>query len=214
MHEEMQFSYAEQFIREIISTGSHISPQSSASQHTRASPSNRTKTEGLATSQPSHYETMVETQINNEAESVDSYSDVPGRSNVSELTHPSDDISNAFLHGDLDEEVYMVLPPGFQGEQAKPNQRLGWSSYFLCIEAKVSKAGLNICQRKYALDTLNDAGFLDCKPVSTPLVSDSLLSTKDGTLLSDPSSYRRLIGRLLYLMETRPDITYVVHHIT
>ncbi|XP_031106315.1 uncharacterized protein LOC116010963 [Ipomoea triloba] len=91
---------------------------------------------------------------------------------------------------------------------------LGALGYFLDIEASSSKDGMNICQRKYALDILNDAGFLDCKPIRTPMVPGSLLSPKDGTVLSDPSSYRRLIGRLLYLTATRPDITYVVHHLS
>nr|GMD47282.1 uncharacterized protein LOC109158084 [Ipomoea batatas] len=204
----------------------------------------------------------------------------------------ADDHSN--LHGDLEEEVYMVLPPGFQGN--KPNQvcklsrslydlkqssrqwnakltttilnvgfkqsnadpslftrgkdgnfvallvyvddtlvasgrvaliqelkdllnkafkikDLGVLGYFLGIETSSNEDGLNICQRKYALEVLNDASFLDCKLVRTPMVPGSLLFPKDGTLLSDPNGYRRLIGRLLYLTTTRPDITYVVHHL-
>lgn len=154
------------------------------------------------------------------------------------------DINNAFLHGDLNEEVYMVLPPGF--ESSKPNQVCGllrslyglkyasrqWNAklttallqvgfrqskadpslftkgdgdnftallvyvddilfasasidsiqtlkaflddtfkikdlgtlgYFLGIEAHMTTDGLNLCQRKYALDILQEAGFLDCK---------------------------------------------------
>ncbi|XP_019171425.1 PREDICTED: uncharacterized protein LOC109166980 [Ipomoea nil] len=88
---------------------------------------------------------------------------------------------------------------------------LGSLGYFLGMEAKISDNGLNIFQRKYALDILNDTGFLDCKPINTPMMPGSLLSSNDGTPLSDPSSYRRLIGRLLYLTATRPDITYAVH---
>ncbi|XP_019158345.1 PREDICTED: uncharacterized protein LOC109155073 [Ipomoea nil] len=82
------------------------------------------------------------------------------------------------------------------------------------MEAKISDNGLNICQRKYALDILNDTLFLDCKPINTPMMPGFLLSSNDGTPLSDPSSYQRLIGRLLYLTATRPVITYDVHHLS
>ncbi|XP_019177668.1 PREDICTED: uncharacterized protein LOC109172880 [Ipomoea nil] len=91
---------------------------------------------------------------------------------------------------------------------------LGVLGYFLGIEAKVTTAGLNLCQRKYALDILNDAGFINCKPVSTPMVPGSHLSQHDGTPLNDPGSCRHLIGRLLYLTATRPDITYAVHRLS
>ena len=40
------------------------------------------------------------------------------------------------------------------------------------------------------------------------------LTTTDGELLSDISSYRRLIGRLLYLILSRPDISFVVHQLS
>ncbi|XP_019166904.1 PREDICTED: uncharacterized protein LOC109162676 [Ipomoea nil] len=91
---------------------------------------------------------------------------------------------------------------------------LGVLGYFLGIEAKVSSAGLNLCQRKYVLDILNDTGFIDCKPVTTPMVPGSHLLQGDGVPLSDPGIYRRLIGRLLYLTATRPDITYAVHRLS
>ncbi|XP_019177847.1 PREDICTED: uncharacterized protein LOC109173041 [Ipomoea nil] len=78
----------------------------------------------------------------------------------------------------------------------------------------MSKSGLNLCQRKYALDILNEAGFTDCKAASTPIVPGHHLMHGDGVALQDVGSYRRLVGRLLYLTATRPDISYAVQQLT
>ncbi|XP_019156522.1 PREDICTED: uncharacterized protein LOC109153165 [Ipomoea nil] len=205
------------------------------------------------------------------------------------------DVNNAFLHDDLNEDVYMVLPPGFQSE--KPNQvckllrslyglkqasrqwneklssallqigfqqsktepslltkgvddnfialliyvddiiaaspsiqainavkefldaafkikDLGSISYFLGIEARKVNGGLNLCQRKFALDILDEAGFIDCKPARSPMAQGLKLTHDDVTPLPDPSSYRRLVGRMLYLTATRPDIAYYVQQLS
>ncbi|XP_019161991.1 PREDICTED: uncharacterized protein LOC109158510 [Ipomoea nil] len=91
---------------------------------------------------------------------------------------------------------------------------LGSLGYFLGIEAHISNERLNLCQRKYALDILNEAGFLSCKPVSTPMVPGHQFQKEGGTLLEDANSYRRLVGRLLCLTATRPDITYAVQQLS
>ncbi|GAA0170288.1 transmembrane signal receptor [Lithospermum erythrorhizon] len=54
-------------------------------------------------------------------------------------------------------------------------------------------------------------GLLATKPVETPLPQNHRLGDATGPLFSDPACYRRLIGRLLYLTLTRPDITYPIH---
>ncbi|KAK9749334.1 hypothetical protein RND81_02G118600 [Saponaria officinalis] len=56
--------------------------------------------------------------------------------------------------------------------------------------------------------------MLDCTPASFPLPRGLKLSTDDGLPLDDPEVYRRLIGRLLYLNMTRPDISYAVQHLS
>ncbi|XP_019172651.1 PREDICTED: uncharacterized protein LOC109168052 [Ipomoea nil] len=91
---------------------------------------------------------------------------------------------------------------------------LGVLGYFLGIEAKLDDSGLNICQRKYALDILAETGFLESKPVNTPIVPGYHLSHSDGEPLNDVNGYRRLVGRLLYLTTTRPDITYAVQQLS
>ena len=201
------------------------------------------------------------------------------------------DVKNAFLHGDLEEEVYMKLPPGHPQSQdpdmvcklhkaiygLKQSSRawyaklssvlgevgfrrsnddsslfvrigstsklvvliyvddlivtgdnveeinilknslrrkfaikdLGPLKYFLGIEMATSHKGLFLNQRKYVLDLLKDADMWDCKPASSPLDSKFQLDVSSEPLL-DVCSYQRLVGKLIYLTITRPDITYAV----
>lgn len=88
---------------------------------------------------------------------------------------------------------------------------MGVLKYFLGIEVARSKQGIVLSQRKYALEILEDSGFLRAKPTTFPVEYNSTLTQGEGKLLSDPSQYRRLVGRLIYLTITRPDIVYSVH---
>ncbi|KAG6401043.1 hypothetical protein SASPL_137888 [Salvia splendens] len=87
---------------------------------------------------------------------------------------------------------------------------LGYPKYFLGIEIARNNTGIFISQHKYALDLVSDAGLLGCKPASTPMDSIKQLQMDAGPPLDDPTAYRRLIGRLVYLCITRPDITFVL----
>ncbi|KAK3034855.1 hypothetical protein RJ639_032310 [Escallonia herrerae] len=88
---------------------------------------------------------------------------------------------------------------------------LGPLKYFLGIEAARGPRGLFLSQRKYALDILSESGLSASKPAAFPMEQNHGLALAGGPLLSDPGPYRRLIGRLVYLTITRPDICYAVH---
>lgn len=64
------------------------------------------------------------------------------------------------------------------------------------------------------MDLLKEYGFTACKPASTPMDSSIKLSKGDSELLTDNTFYRRLIGKLIYLTITRPDISYVTQQLS
>ncbi|XP_019193104.1 PREDICTED: uncharacterized protein LOC109187371 [Ipomoea nil] len=91
---------------------------------------------------------------------------------------------------------------------------LGPLNYFLGIEAFKTMDGIYLCQRKYTLDILTESGFLESKPARTPAVTGLKLNNSDGDLIDNPESYRRLVGKLLYLTNTKPDISHAVQQLS
>jgi hypothetical protein len=199
------------------------------------------------------------------------------------------DVKNAFLNGDLEEEVFMSRPPGFEerlgvdkvcrlyglkqtprawferfgravrrhgycqsqadhtmfykhskegkiailivyvddiiltgddsAELKKLKERLadefkikdlGALKYFLGMEFAKSKECIFVNQRKYVLDLLGETGMLGCKPAETPMEPNTKLQPAKTKSVVNKEQYQRLVGRLIYLSHTRPDIAFFV----
>ena len=82
--------------------------------------------------------------------------------------------------------------------------------YFLGMEVARSKEGISVTQRKYILDLLKETGMLGCKPAKTPMESMAKLDIGKESNPVDKGRYQRLVGKLIYLSHTRPDIGFSV----
>nr|GEZ21356.1 hypothetical protein [Tanacetum cinerariifolium] len=114
------------------------------------------------------------------------------------------DVKSAFLYGTIEEEVYVCQPPRFK-DPDHPDKVY-----------KVVKAlyGLHqaprACQYKYVAEILRKFGLTEGKSVSTPTDTEkSLLKDLEGEDV-DVHTYRSMIGFLMYLTSSRPDIMFAV----
>ena len=87
---------------------------------------------------------------------------------------------------------------------------LGYLHYFLGLQVLQSKEGISLSQSKYACDLLRRFHMEDCKPAPSPFQSGVKLSLTCTSPEVDATLYRQLVGSLLYLTHSRPDISFVV----
>ena len=91
---------------------------------------------------------------------------------------------------------------------------LGHLSYFLGLEITHSTDGFYITQVKYASELLSQARLIDNKTVDTLVELNAHLTPSGGKALSNPSLYIRLVGSLVHLTVTHPNISYAVHQVS
>ncbi|GKD51307.1 hypothetical protein Tco_1280283, partial [Tanacetum coccineum] len=107
---------------------------------------------------------------------------------------------SAFLYGKIEEEVYVCQTPEFEGPDF-PDRRL---------QVKQKEDGIFISKDKYVTKILKKFGFSDVKTACTPMETHTpLLKDEDGEDV-DEHLYRSMIGSLMYLTSSRPDIMFVV----
>ena len=116
-------------------------------------------------------------------------------------------VDDIIITGDNHQEIENLKE---QLKQAFEVKELGESWYFLGLEVARGKEGIFISERKYTLDLLKETGKLGCTPASTPLEPNWKNKEEEEEHLVDKGMYQRLVGKLIYLSHTRPDITYVV----
>jgi hypothetical protein len=87
---------------------------------------------------------------------------------------------------------------------------IGELSYFLGLQVNQSSAGIFISQEKYLKEMLKKFQMEDSSPVSTPMVVGCKLSKDDVSPDVDQRTYRSMIGSLLYITASCPDIMQVV----
>lgn len=91
---------------------------------------------------------------------------------------------------------------------------LGVLSYYLGIEVRQGRRGIELLQAAYAKKILEKAGMGTCNPCATPMEARLKLSKQSTSPAVDATEYRSLIGSLRYLMNTRPDMAFAVGYLS
>jgi len=87
---------------------------------------------------------------------------------------------------------------------------MGELTFFLGLQIKQSPKGIFICQTKYTKELIKKFGMEDAKAIGTPMSPTTVLDEDSNGKLVDETMYRRMIGSLLYLTASRPDIMFSV----
>ncbi|GJX20247.1 putative ribonuclease H-like domain-containing protein [Tanacetum coccineum] len=139
-----------------------------------------------------------------------------GYTQKEEIDYDEMDVKSAFLYGKIEEEVYVCQPPGFEDSNF-PNSvyKVEKALYGLyqapkACQVQQKKDGIFISQDKYVGEILKKFGFTEVKTTSTPMETQKpLIKDEDGEEV-DVHLYRSMIGSLMYLTSSRPDIMFAV----
>lgn len=83
---------------------------------------------------------------------------------------------------------------------------MGLLHFFLGLEIWQDQRGIFISQRRYVQELLQAFDMQECKPISTPMDPNQKLSAHDDAELTVASLYRKLVGSLIWLLDTRLDM--------
>ncbi|GKC67774.1 retrovirus-related pol polyprotein from transposon TNT 1-94 [Tanacetum coccineum] len=131
------------------------------------------------------------------------------------------DVKTTFLNGILRKEVYVSQPDRFVDQDNLNHvyklkkalyglKQAPRTWYDLLSKISQSPKGIFLNQSKYALKSLRKYGMESSDPVDTPMVEKSKLDEDTQGKAVDPTHYRGMIGTLMYLTASRPDLTFVV----
>ncbi|GKF76523.1 hypothetical protein Tco_0228993 [Tanacetum coccineum] len=87
---------------------------------------------------------------------------------------------------------------------------MGKLSFFFGLQISQSPRGIFLNQSKYALESLIKYGMETYDPVDTPMVEKSKLDEDPKGKVVDPTRYHGIIGTLMYLTSSRPDLVFVM----
>ncbi|GJX32283.1 putative ribonuclease H-like domain-containing protein [Tanacetum coccineum] len=116
-------------------------------------------------------------------------------------------LDNGFQRGKIDKNFFIRRD---KGDILLVQVSMGELTFFLGLQVKQNEDGIFLSQDKYVTEILKKFGFSDVKTASTPMETHKpLLKDADGEDV-DEHLYRSMIGSLMYLTSSRPDIMFVV----
>nr|XP_009782619.1 PREDICTED: uncharacterized protein LOC104231343 [Nicotiana sylvestris] len=87
---------------------------------------------------------------------------------------------------------------------------MGELTFFLGLQIQQSEEGTFICQTKYTKELIQKFGINNAKSIGTPMSPATNLDKDEQGTPVDETKYRGMIGPLLYLTASRPDIMYSI----
>ncbi|RVW89838.1 Retrovirus-related Pol polyprotein from transposon RE1 [Vitis vinifera] len=120
------------------------------------------------------------------------------------------DVKNAFLHGDLDEEIYINIPPGFEENTSNKVCKQKKALYGLKQSPRAWFGRFSKVMKESGYKQSQETRKIRCKPAFTSMDPNHKLGEAKEEPMVDKRMYQRLLGRLIYLAHTRSDIAYSV----
>ncbi|GKC88581.1 retrovirus-related pol polyprotein from transposon TNT 1-94, partial [Tanacetum coccineum] len=115
-------------------------------------------------------------------------------------------LSQEFSKGTVDPTLFIRR----QGKDILLMSMMGKFSFFLGLQISQNPRGIFINQSKYALESLKKYGMESSDPIDTPMVEKSKLDEDPQGKAVDPTHYRGMVDTLMYLIASRPNLTFAV----